>query len=75
MKISEFVKELQKIKKAHGDIEVNMLDPESLVNGECAKVDVSLALGGEDADSVTEVTIIDPIMVDSLMDQAEDDDE
>ena len=68
MKLSAFIKELQKIKKEHGDIQISMLDPEALIEGTVENVEPFLALGGESEDKITDITIVDPVTAESIMD-------
>lgn len=44
MKASETIKQLQKLIKDHGDLEVNVFDPDKLHNGEIVECDYRICI-------------------------------
>jgi len=65
MKVSELVKQLEVIKSAHGDLEVNILDPQG--DGDVVEIGGLSTLMGKD-DKAIHVSICDPSMMDAFQD-------
>lgn len=59
MKISKFIKQLETIKKKHGDIDVNVFEPEQFQDGVLQECQAHLSLLEGDDGKVKCVTVVD----------------
>lgn len=58
-KISEFIKQLEEIKSEHGDIPVQVFNPENLVQGDLLEEEAFFVLQEDIEENVLGVTIVD----------------
>ena len=59
MKISAFISELQALQEEHGDVEVNVFDPDKSADGTLEATEARIVIAMGDDDKATGITIVD----------------